>query len=279
MCGMKALLGLICGRKKPCRPNVVAAMWAWGARFNDLHCFDIQVWALVPPLFFKLTVLYLMFVLLSFNVLSSCPVEFQSNEPWVFDIWLILGSFKVLDKIQLVVTVVVCFASLSHFYLRKPSGQGVAWSLCPKRPSWAELPHSCDGRKAADVDLWGRPSWPQSQNQEIVCAGACGARCVGQSQWEDQSLCLPWLLRSGCAQVLRARVVTMICTTLTSRTCFYFLGWWCFRRATLDFRSILSTPQRIQLVDGYAPAFWHQLFLEIPRCLTNFRVCYCNLFL
>ena len=176
-----------------------------------------------------------MFVLLSFNVLSSCPVEFQSNEPWVFDIWLILGSLKVLDNIQLVITVVVCFASLSHFYLRKPSGQGVAWSLCPKRPSWAEGPHSRDGRKAADVDLWGRRSWPQSQNQEIACAGACGARCLGQSQWEDQSLCLPWLLRSGCAQVLlRAKIVTMICTTSTSRTCFYFLGWWCFRRASLD---------------------------------------------
>ena len=80
----------------------------------------------------------------------------------------------MLDNIQLVVTVVVCFASLSHFYSSKPSGQGVARSLWPKHPLQAVLPHSCHGRKAADVDLWGlgRRSWPQNQSQEIVCADA-----------------------------------------------------------------------------------------------------------
>ena len=55
----------------------------------------------------------------------------------------------------------------------------------------------------------------------FFCCEMSGTKSVGRS--------IP--LRSGCAQV--GLFFTMICTTLTSRTCFYFLGW-CFRRASLD---------------------------------------------
>ena len=141
----------------------------------------------------------------------------------------------MLDNIQLVVTVVVCFASLSHFYSSKPSGQGVARSLWPKHPLQAVLPHSCHGRKAADVDLWGlgRRSWPQNgRGPKIKAKKSCVRMlffCCEMSGTKSVGRSIP--LRSGCAQV--GLFFTMTCTTLTSRTCFYFLGW-CFRRASLD---------------------------------------------
>ena len=135
----------------------------------------------------------------------------------------------MLDNIQLVVTVVVCFASLSHFYSSKPSGQGVARSLWPKHPSKRYYHTAVMDAKQR---MWifggsGDGRGPKIKAKKscvrmlFFCCEMSGTKSVGRS--------IPW--RSGCAQV--GLFFTMTCTTLTSRTCFYFLGW-CFRRASLD---------------------------------------------